>query len=277
MSELYVVATPIGNLSDISARAIETLKQVDLIACEDTRHSTRLLNHLNIQKPLISYHDHNESQQTQNLIGKLQAGQRIALISDAGTPLISDPGYQLVKQAHENNIIVVPLPGPCALITALSASGLPSDRFAFEGFLPAKRQARVETLEKLRAETRTLIFYESTHRISASLEDMVKVFGADRHAVVARELTKAFETLRGGELANLSEWVNEDANQRKGEVVLLVRGADAKEQDEVRVEAEKVLAVLLEELPVKQAAQLAAKITGGKKNALYQMALEMKS
>jgi len=276
MSELYVVATPIGNLSDISARAIEVLKRVDLIACEDTRHSARLLNHLNIQKPLLSYHDHNESQQTKNLIGKLQAGQSIALISDAGTPLISDPGYQLVKQAHENNIIVVPLPGPCALITALSASGLPSDRFTFEGFLPAKQQARIETLEKLSAETRTLIFYESTHRISASLADMVKVFGADRHAVVARELTKAFETLRGDELVNLSEWVKEDANQRKGEVVLLVRGAAAKEQDEVRVEAEKVLAVLLEELPVKQAAQLAAKITGGKKNALYQLALEMK-
>jgi len=276
MTELYVVATPIGNLSDISARAIEVLKRVDLIACEDTRHSARLLNHLNIQKPLLSYHDHNESQQTKNLIGKLQAGQSIALISDAGTPLISDPGYQLVKQAHENNIIVVPLPGPCALITALSASGLPSDRFTFEGFLPAKQQARIETLEKLSAETRTLIFYESTHRISASLADMVKVFGADRHAVVARELTKAFETLRGDELVNLSEWVKEDANQRKGEVVLLVRGAAAKEQDEVRVEAEKVLAVLLEELPVKQAAQLAAKITGGKKNALYQLALEMK-
>ncbi len=276
MSELYVVATPIGNLSDISARAVEVLKQVDLIACEDTRHSSRLLNHLNIQKPLLSYHDHNESQQTQNLIGKLQAGQSIALISDAGTPLISDPGYQLVKQAHENNIVVVPLPGPCALITALSASGLPSDRFTFEGFLPAKQQARVETLEKLRAETRTLIFYESTHRISASLDDMVKVFGADRQAVVARELTKAFETLRGDKLGSLSEWVKDDANQRKGEVVLLVRGAEAVEQDDVRVEAEKVLAVLLEELPVKQAAQLAAKITGGKKNALYQMALEMK-
>lgn len=276
MSELYVVATPIGNLSDISARAVEVLKQVDLIACEDTRHSSRLLNHLNIQKPLLSYHDHNESQQTQNLIAKLQAGQSIALISDAGTPLISDPGYQLVKQAHENNIVVVPLPGPCALITALSASGLPSDRFTFEGFLPAKQQARVETLAKLRAETRTLIFYESTHRISASLDDMVKVFGADRQAVVARELTKAFETLRGDKLGNLSEWVKGDANQRKGEVVLLVRGAEAVEQDDVRVEAEKVLAVLLEELPVKQAAQLAAKITGGKKNALYQMALEMK-
>lgn len=276
MSELYVVATPIGNLSDISGRAVETLKLVDVIACEDTRHSSRLLNHLNINKPLLSYHDHNEAEQTKNLIAKLQDGQRVALISDAGTPLISDPGYQLVKQAHESNITVVPLPGPCALIAALSASGLPSDRFTFEGFLPAKQQARVETLEKLRTETRTLIFYESTHRISASLADMVKVFGADRQAVVARELTKAFETLRGDELANLSAWVKEDANQRKGEVVLLVRGAEAQESDETRVETEKVLAVLLEELPVKQAAQLAAKITGAKKNALYQLALEMK-
>lgn len=277
MSELYVVATPIGNLSDISARAIETLKQVDLIACEDTRHSVRLLNHLGINKPLLSYHDHNESEQTQNLIGKLQEGVRVALISDAGTPLISDPGYQLVRQAQENDIKVIPLPGPCALIAALSASGLPSDRFVFEGFLPAKHQGRVECFEKLKHETRTLIFYESTHRIMASLEDMAAVFGGERHAVIARELTKAFETLRGAPLSELVEWVNQDANQRKGEVVLLVRGAEVQDSDETRVETEKVLAVLLEELPVKQAAQLAAKITGGKKNALYQMALEMKA
>lgn len=277
MSELYVVATPIGNLSDISARAIETLKQVDLIACEDTRHSVRLLNHLGINKPLLSYHDHNESEQTQNLIGKLQEGVRVALISDAGTPLISDPGYQLVRQAQENDIKVIPLPGPCALIAALSASGLPSDRFVFEGFLPAKHQGRVECFEKLKHETRTLIFYESTHRIMASLEDMAAVFGGERHAVIARELTKAFETLRGAPLSELVEWVNHDANQRKGEVVLLVRGAEVQDSDETRVETEKVLAVLLEELPVKQAAQLAAKITGGKKNALYQMALEMKA
>lgn len=277
MSELYVVATPIGNLSDISARAIETLKQVDLIACEDTRHSVRLLNHLGINKPLLSYHDHNESEQTQNLIGKLQEGVRVALISDAGTPLISDPGYQLVRQAQENDIKVIPLPGPCALIAALSASGLPSDRFVFEGFLPAKHQGRVECFEKLKHETRTLIFYESTHRIMASLEDMTAVFGGERHAVIARELTKAFETLRGAPLSELVEWVNQDANQRKGEVVLLVRGAEVQDSDETRVETEKVLAVLLEELPVKQAAQLAAKITGGKKNALYQMALEMKT
>lgn len=276
MSELYVVATPIGNLSDISVRAIDILKQVDLIACEDTRHSVRLLNHLGINKPLLSYHDHNETEQTQNLIGKLLEGQRIALISDAGTPLISDPGYQLVRQAHENKIRVIPLPGPCALIAALSASGLPSDRFAFEGFLPAKHQARVDCLEKLKHETRTLIFYESTHRIVASLGDMVTVFGGDRRAVIARELTKAFETLRGASLAELVAWVNEDANQRKGEVVLLVHGAPALDTDETRIETEKVLAVLLEELPVKQAAQLAAKITGGKKNTLYQMALEMK-
>jgi len=276
MSELYVVATPIGNLSDISARAIEVLMQVDLIAAEDTRHSSRLLNHLGIQKPMLSYHDHNESQQTQNLIGKLQAGQSIALISDAGTPLISDPGYQLVRQAHEHDITVVPVPGPCALIAALSASGLPSDRFTFEGFLPSKQRARVECLEKLGNESRTIIFYESTHRIAASLGDMATVFGGTRHAVVARELTKTFETLRGDELDLLCEWVKSDANQQKGEVVVLVRGAEALPQDETRVEVEKVLRVLLEELPVKQAAQLAAKITGGKKNALYQLALEMK-
>ena len=276
MSELYVVATPIGNLSDISARAIEILKKVDLIAAEDTRHSSRLLNHLGIQKTMLSYHDHNEGQQTQNLLEKLKAGQVVALISDAGTPLISDPGYQLVRQAHENNITVIPVPGPCALITALSASGLPSDRFTFEGFLPSKQRARVECLERLKNESRTIIFYESTHRIVASLADMADVFGQDRRAVIARELTKTFETLRGDDLGLLCEWVKNDANQQKGEVVVLVRGAEELPQDETRVEAEKVLKVLLEELPVKQAAQLAAKITGGKKNALYQLALEMK-
>jgi len=276
MSELYVVATPIGNLSDISSRAIEVLKRVDLIAAEDTRHSFRLLNHLGIQKPMLSYHDHNEGQQTQNLLEKLKSGQVVALISDAGTPLISDPGYQLVRQAHENNITVIPVPGPCALITALSASGLPSDRFTFEGFLPSKQRARLACLEQLKNESRTVIFYESTHRIVASLEDMASVFGKDRRAVIARELTKTFETLRGDKLGLLCEWVNGDANQQKGEVVVLVRGADALPKDEARVEVEKVLSVLLEELPVKQAAQLAAKITGGKKNALYQLALEMK-
>ena len=276
MSELYVVATPIGNLSDMSARAIEILRQVDLIAAEDTRHSSRLLNHLNIKKPLLSYHDHNEAQQTENLLQKLQAGQTVALISDAGTPLISDPGYQLVKGAHEHSIKVIPVPGPCALITALSASGLPSDRFIFEGFLPAKQRARVACLEPLRAESRTLIFYESTHRIVASLADMATVFGADRQAVVARELTKTFESLRGDTLGALCEWVGGDLNQQKGEVVVLVRGVDELPQDEMRVEVDRVLRVLLEELPVKQAAQLAAKITGGKKNMLYQLALEMK-
>jgi len=275
MTELYVVATPIGNLSDISARAIDILKKVDLIAAEDTRHSSRLLNHLGIKKPMLSYHDHNESQQTQNLLAKLKLGQTIALISDAGTPLISDPGYQLVRQAHENNITVIPVPGPCALIAALSASGLPSDRFTFEGFLPSKQRARVECLERLKNESRTLIFYESTHRIAASLKDMASVFGSQRIAVMARELTKTFETLRGDALGKLCEWVESDANQQKGEVVVLVRGAENLPKDEARVEVEKVLSVLLEELPVKQAAQLAAKITGGKKNALYQLALKM--
>lgn len=277
MSELYVVATPIGNLSDISARAVEVLQQVDVIACEDTRHSVRLLNHLNINKPLVSYHDHNEQAQTQNLIEKLKAGVRVALISDAGTPLISDPGYQLVKQAHDSEIKVIPLPGACAFVTALSASGLPSDRFVFEGFLPAKQQARLDCLEKLLKEERTLIFYESTHRILACLKDMAQVFGGERQVVLARELTKTFETIKGAPLELLVDWVESDANQQKGELVLLVKGAEAERSDEVRVAAEKVLSVLLEELPVKQAAQLAAKITGGKKNALYQLALEMKA
>jgi 16S rRNA (cytidine1402-2'-O)-methyltransferase len=276
MSEavLYVVATPIGNLADMTARAIEVLQTVSLIAAEDTRHSARLMAHFNIKTPMISVHDHNERQRIERIIERLAAGESIALISDAGTPLISDPGFVLVRAVREAQFRVVPVPGCSALVTALCAAGLPSDRFVFEGFLPARSLARRQRLEALADEDRTLIFYESTHRILASLEDMQACFGADRMVVAARELTKTFETIKGAPVAELLAWMREDANQQKGEFVVLVQGKPAPAADAVDAGAMRVLDVLLEELPVKQAAALAARITGLKKNFLYQAALE---
>ncbi len=279
MSEavLYVVATPIGNLADMTARAIEVLQTVSLIAAEDTRHSARLMAHFNIKTPMISVHDHNERQRIERIIERLAAGESVALISDAGTPLISDPGFVLVRAVREAQFRVVPVPGCSALVTALCASGLPSDRFVFEGFLPAKSLARRQRLEALAPEERTLIFYESTHRILASLEDMQACFGPDRWVVAARELTKTFETIKGAPLAELQAWMRQDANQQKGEFVVLVQGSQAPAADAVDAEAMRVLDVLLEELPVKQAAALAARITGLKKNFLYQAALERRN
>ncbi|ANG61944.1 16S rRNA (cytidine(1402)-2'-O)-methyltransferase [Marinobacterium aestuarii] len=275
MSEavLYVVATPIGNLADMTARAIEVLQTVSLIAAEDTRHSARLMAHFNIKTPMISVHDHNERQRIERIIERLSAGESIALISDAGTPLISDPGFVLVRAVREAQFRVVPVPGCSALVTALCAAGLPSDRFVFEGFLPAKSLARRQRLDALAREERTLIFYESTHRILASLEDMQACFGSERMVVAARELTKTFETIKGAPVSELLEWMRQDANQQKGEFVVLVQGAPAAAADDVNVEAMRVLDVLLEELPIKQAAALAAKLTGLKKNFLYQAAL----
>lgn len=275
MSEavLYVVATPIGNLADMTARAIEVLQTVTLIAAEDTRHSARLMAHFNIKTPMISVHDHNERQRIERILERLAAGESIALISDAGTPLISDPGFVLVRAVREAQFRVVPVPGCSALVTALCAAGLPSDRFVFEGFLPAKSLARRQRLEALAREERTLIFYESTHRILASLEDMQACFGAERMVVAARELTKTFETIKGAPVAELLEWMRQDANQQKGEFVVLVQGAPAPADDALNAEAMRVLDVLLEELPIKQAAALAAKLTGLKKNFLYQAAL----
>jgi len=275
LGRLFVVATPIGNLEDLSARALKVLNEVAVIAAEDTRHSARLMQHFGISTPLVACHEHNERDQGGRFLARLQAGEDLALISDAGTPLISDPGYHLVRQARAAGITVVPVPGACALIAALSAAGLPSDRFIFEGFLPAKTAARRARLEQVKEESRTLIFYEAPHRILESLEDMREVFGGERPAVLARELTKAFETLKGSPLAELCAWVAGDSNQQRGECVVLVAGWQAPEGEAaVSVEALRVLNLLLEEMPLKRAAALAAEITGVRKNLLYQVALQ---
>ena len=272
---LYVVATPIGNLDDISARALRVLREVKLIAAEDTRHSARLLQHFGIATPLVACHEHNEREQGSRLVQRLLGGDDLALISDAGTPLISDPGYHLVRQARAAGVNVVPVPGACALIAALSAAGLPSDRFIFEGFLPAKAAGRRARLEQVKEEPRTLIFYEAPHRILECLEDMEAVFGGERPALLARELTKTFETLKGLPLAELRAFVAGDSNQQRGECVVLVGGWSAPEGEQaVSAEAQRVLDLLLAELPLKRAAALAAEITGVRKNLLYQLALE---
>ncbi|GAB3369074.1 SAM-dependent methyltransferase [Azotobacter armeniacus] len=270
---LYVVATPIGNLDDITARALRVLRDVALIAAEDTRHSARLLRHFGITTPLVACHEHNERDQGGRFLARLQAGEDVALISDAGTPLISDPGFHLVRQARAAGIKVVPVPGPCALIAALSAAGLPSDRFVFEGFLPAKAVGRLARLEQLKEESRTLIFYEAPHRLLECLGDLERIMGADRLAVLARELTKTFETLKGLPLGELRPWVAADGNQQRGECVLLVAGWQAPSEGSVPVAALRVLDLLLKEMPLKRAAALAAEITGVRKNLLYQAAL----
>ncbi|WP_188985471.1 16S rRNA (cytidine(1402)-2'-O)-methyltransferase [Pseudomonas matsuisoli] len=271
---LYVVATPIGNLEDVTARALRILREVSVIAAEDTRHSSRLMQHFGIQTPLLACHEHNEREQGSRFIARLLEGQDVALISDAGTPLISDPGFHLVRQARAAGITVVPVPGACALIAALSAAGLPSDRFAFEGFLPAKEAARKARLALIKEEVRTLIFYEAPHRVLATVADLANVFGGDRAAVLARELTKSFETLKSLPLSELRAWIENDTNQQRGECVLLVGGWVAPVgEDAVDGNAERVLDILLAELPVKQAAVLAAEITGVRKNLLYQRAL----
>ncbi len=273
---LYVVATPIGNLGDLSPRAQATLQQVDLIAAEDTRHSASLLHHFGITTSLISLHEHNERQQAKLLVARCREGLSIALISDAGTPLISDPGYRVVRQAREAGITVVSVPGPCALVAALAISGLPSDRFVFEGFLPAKRQARYTRLAQLADETRTLIFYEAPHRLQETLHTMAEVFAPDREAVVARELTKLHETVYSHTLSGLLAWAAQTPGAHRGELVLLVHGAK-KEQNTLHQEALKVLRPLVAALPLKQAVTVATEITGFKKNCLYQLALEIRS
>jgi 16S rRNA (cytidine1402-2'-O)-methyltransferase len=273
---LYIVATPIGNLGDITYRAVEILQQVDLIVVEDTRHSARLFQHYNITAPKYALHDHNEKENSIKLVEKLQQGLNLALISDAGTPLISDPGYWLVNLAIQNSVHVVPVPGPSAAICALSVSGLPSDRFCFEGFLPAKQLGRHNRLQQMVSETRTLIFYEAPHRILDCLRDMAQVFGPERQAVISRELTKTFETILRAPLAELLARVETDSNQQKGEFVVVVHGA-AESALPTREEQDQLLLVLLEELSVKSAAALASKITGVKKNQLYERALELKN
>lgn len=273
---LYIVATPIGNMGDMTERAQKILTDVDVIAVEDTRRSGQLLRNFDISTPMIAVHEHNERQICDSLLERIENGESIALISDAGTPLLSDPGYFLVNQARERNIQVVPIPGVSALITALSVAGLPTDRFVFEGFLPAKTTARQQKLEKLKEDGRTVIFYEAPHRIIEMLKDCQLVFGGQRKVVLARELTKTFETVHGDTLDALIPWVEADENQRKGEFVVLVQGAEAREDTAIDAESERILLILLKDLPVKQAAALAASITGLKKNALYQLALDLR-
>ncbi len=266
---LYVVATPIGNLDDLSTRARATLAAVDLIAAEDTRHSAALLRHCAIATRCVALHEHNERDASVDLVRQMLAGKRIALISDAGTPLISDPGYRLVRAARAAGVVVRPIPGACAAIAALSVAGLPSDRFVFEGFLPAKSAARRARLRELAAETRTLIFYESNHRIVEALADFVAELGAQRGLVLARELTKHFETVLDGALGDVAARVGADADQQRGEFVLLLSGADEGDAAARLVEGRRVYALLARELPPSRAAKLAAEITGAPRNALY--------
>ena len=271
---LYIVATPIGNLNDITLRAIEILKKVDIVAAEDTRHSGLLLQHLGIKAKLFALHDHNEQEKSQLLIEKLKSGVSIALISDAGTPLINDPGYHLVKACRENEINVVPIPGACAAIAALSVAGLPSDKFSYEGFLPAKSKARQDYLMTLVNETRTMIFYESTHRLLDTLHDMQTVFGADKQIVLAKELTKTWETIVSYPMTQLINWLNEDIARQKGEFVLIVEG-HTKTDTDIDPNVIHTLKLLTKELPLKKAAAITAEIYGLKKNQLYQIGLSL--
>ena len=276
-NQLYVVATPIGNLADISERAHQVFEAVDIIAAEDTRHTKRLLNHLGINKQLIAVHDHNESQAAAVLIDRLGQGQNVALVSDAGTPLIADPGYHVLKEVVQAGFNVVPVPGACAVITALCASALPTDRFIFDGFLPPKTGARQQYYQSIQGEERTVVVYESPHRIVASLQDLQTVLGDEKEIVVARELTKTFETFLRGSISDVLSQVEADSNQQKGEFVLMIRGAPQAKKQDVSPEAIELLKVLADELPLKQAAALTAKATGFKKNKLYQIGLDLQA
>ncbi|MCT7360739.1 16S rRNA (cytidine(1402)-2'-O)-methyltransferase [Thalassolituus pacificus] len=270
----YVVATPIGNLADLTERAKQVLTSVDVIACEDTRHTAKLLQHLGLRKPLLSVHEHNERERVEQIARHLEQGQSMALVSDAGTPLISDPGYPLVQALRARGLNVSPIPGVSAIITALSAAGLPTDRFTFEGFLPHKSGAKREKLLAQEQEARTLVYYESKHRILDTLEVMAEVFGAERQACVARELTKTFETFYHGTLPGILSQLQADADQQKGEFVVMIAGnpdpAPASE-----VDSNKLFRLLLAELPPKKAAAIIADLTGENKKELYQKALEM--
>lgn len=273
---LYVVATPIGNREDLSQRAQHILSEVSLIACEDTRHSRPLLTSIGVGAELIAYHEHNEDQVTARLLKRLLAGDSVALISDAGTPLISDPGFVLVRAAREQGIRVEPIPGPCAAICALSAAGLPSDRFLFVGFPPRTRAQRLTWCQGFVKEPGTIICYESGRRAAATLADMAEALGADRRAVVARELTKRFETFLIDTLDALSERVASSPEQQLGELVILIEGDVRGEDERDQAEQLRVLALLAAELPLKQAAALAAAITGGARNQLYKAALAVR-
>lgn len=273
---LYIVATPIGNLGDMTHRAVEVLRQVDLIAVEDTRHSKKLLVHFGINRRLVSCHEHNEEQQIPRFLELLDQGQSIALLSDAGTPLVSDPGYRIVGAALAHGLRVVPIPGACAAIAALSVSGLPTDRFLFVGFPSARQSACRRQLEELANESATLVFYESPRRLRATLESALTVFGPDRRTVVARELTKLHESVAHGRLEDVMTETAENQDWQKGEIVLLFAGQDAAagDGDEQQAEIRKVLAPLLDELPLKQAVSLTVRITGARKNQVYDLAVQ---
>ncbi len=275
---LHVVATPIGNLEDLSPRARRILaEEVAVIAAEDTRHSSVLTRHFGIHTAMVALHEHNEREIVPQLLKRLCDGDSVALISDAGTPLVSDPGYHLVRGALAEGIRVVPVPGPCAAVAALSVAGLPSDRFVFEGFPPPKSASRREFFRQLRREPRTLIFYESAHRIVECLHDMQEALGADREATLTRELTKQFETVRAATLQEIAAWVAGDPDQQKGEFVIVVRGAAFTADAEQLAEADRLLRVLLNHLPASQAAAAVAELTGLHRQDVYKQALQIKS
>ncbi len=272
--QLFVVATPLGHLDDVSMRMLSTLKQVDVIACEDTRHSKRLLEHFGIQQNLVSLHQHNENEMTEKLIAKLMQGQTIAYISDAGTPCISDPGFRLIRKAHENNVTVVPIPGPSAVITALSVAGFPADEFHFAGFIPPKKNERLQFFRHYAKRKFTIVFFESPHRILASVNDMLAIFGPERDMTLAREITKLYETIKFSTLQELSEFISNDPNQQRGEFVLVLSPFLAPAQNGIDENLEKLLLCLNAELPKKQSAKIAAKYSGLAKSDLYQWLLD---
>ena len=272
---LYVVATPIGNLADMTERARKVLSEADLVAAEDTRETRRLLSHFGITARLLAYHDHNEEAMTARLLEELEAGRSLALVSDAGTPLISDPGYRLVAAARQRGLPVVPVPGASALICALSAAGLPSDRFLFLGFPPRSAAQRVALLESVAREPGTLIFYESARRAVATLQTLRDTLGEGRLVVIARELTKRFETFLSGSASELIRLLEDDEEQRLGELVILVQGSPEGVSDDRQAESARVLRILCESLPLSQATALAARLTGVKKNRLYRLGLEL--
>ncbi|MDG4596202.1 MAG: 16S rRNA (cytidine(1402)-2'-O)-methyltransferase [Candidatus Contendobacter sp.] len=271
---LYVVATPIGNLEDISARALRVLREVNRIAAEDTRHTGQLLRHFGIETPLLSLHEHNERDRLESIVARLREGQALALVSDAGTPLINDPGFPLVRELRRQGLKVIPVPGPSSLLAALSVAGLPTDRFVFEGFLPAKSTARRERLRALAAEERTLVFFEASHRVAEALADLAAAFGRERPAVVARELTKCFEEVYGASLGELMAWLEADPHRRKGEFVLMIQGAPTATEADTPA-TRRLLAALLTELPTSRAVTAAAKATGLRKKPLYELALTL--
>lgn len=271
---LYVVATPIGNLEDISVRALRVLREVHCIAAEDTRHTGQLLAHFGIETPLLSLHEHNEQDRLKPISARLREGQTLALVSDAGTPLISDPGFRLVRELRQQGLKIIPVPGPSSLLAALSVAGLPTDRFVFEGFLPPKPAARRERLWALAAEERTLVFFEASHRIAETLADLAAAFGQERPAVIARELTKRFEEVYGAPLGELAAWLGADSHRQKGEFVLVTQGAPAANVVDTP-ETRRLLAALLAELPPSRAVTVAAKVTGLRKKLLYELALTL--